>query len=203
VRRLGAAGLLFALAAGAALLAGDVRSWESSLRHGDAVYASAPSLARWQAPAWLPFGVAKDVLGFGDDVGARQALQAYRVAAASSGRYELTRAQAAAVRQAQLALVPVARSSDAATASKARTLLGLLVLGGLAQTADESSVQAAFSDLTDAVRADPDDVTAKYDLELLLRLSARRDIRPVQPVGGGEGAIGKRGGGGGVPGEGY
>ena len=73
----------------------------------------------------------------------------------------------------------------------------------LAQTADGSRVQAAFADLTDAVRANPDDVTAKFDLELLLRLSAKRDVRPVEPVGGGQGAAGKRGGGSGVPGEGY
>jgi hypothetical protein len=203
VRRLLVAAVLLTLAAGAALLAADVRSWQRSLARGDAVYAAAPGLAGWQAPTRFPFGTAKALLGVGDDLQTRQAFQGYRGAASASGHFEVTPAQAAALRRAQVDLVPVARSSDPATASRARTLLGLLVLGGLAQSAEESRVQAAFSDLADAVRADPDDVTAKYDLELLLRLSAQRGVRPVQPIGGGQGATGKRGGGSGIPGEGY
>ena len=91
----------------------------------------------------------------------------------------MTPVQAAALRHAQSSLVPVARSSDPETAAKGRTLLGLLVLGGLAQSADESRVQAAFSDLADAVRADPDDVAAKYDLELLLRLVSTSSPGPA------------------------
>jgi hypothetical protein len=203
VKRLVPACLLLVLAFGTALLAGDVRSWQKALRRGDAMYAAAPERARWEAPARVPFGLAQSALGVSDDVAVREAFQEYRVAARANGHFEVTPAQAAALRHAQVALVPAARSSDPATAAKARTLLGLLVLGGLAQSADESRVQAAFSDLADAVRANPDDVTAKYDLELLLRLSAQRGVRPVQPIGGGEGATGKRGGGSGIPGEGY
>lgn len=203
MKRLALAALLLALAACAALLAGDVRSWQRALERGDAVYAAAPAEARWEPSARFPFGVARSVLGIGDDLAVREAFQRYRLAAAVSGHYEVTPAQAAALQRAQLSLVPVARSTDPATASKARTLLGLLVLGGLAQTADEGRVQAAFGDLEDAVRVNPADVTAKYDLELLLRLSAQRGVRPVQPIGGGQGATGKRGGGSGVPGEGY
>ena len=203
MRRLALAALLLALATGAALLAGDVRSWQRTLQRGDAVYESAPGLARWNAPVRFPFGLAKSLVGVGDDLATRSAFQQYRVAATSSGHYEVTPVQAAALRHAQSSLVPVARSSDPETAAKGRTLLGLLVLGGLAQSADESRVQAAFSDLADAVRANPDDVAAKYDLELLLRLSTQRGVRPVQPIGGGAGATGKRGGGSGIPGEGY
>jgi hypothetical protein len=203
MKRLLLAAFLLALAGGAALLAGDVRGWQRALEHGDTVYAADPAGARWQPETRVPFGLARRALGVGDDLATREAFRRYRLAAAASGHYEVTPAQARALQSAQAALVPVARSSDAATAAKARTLLGLLVLGGLAQTADGSRVQAAFADLADAVRANPDDVTAKFDLELLLRLSAKRDVRPVEPVGGGQGAAGKRGGGSGVPGEGY
>jgi hypothetical protein len=203
MKRLAAAIVLLVLAAGAAVLARDVRSWSQTLQRGDAVYASAPGLASWRPTVHFPFGTAERLLGVSDDEATREAFQDYRIAAAASGHYEVTPAQAAALRRAQVSLVPVARSSDAVIAARGRTLLGLLVLGGLAQSADESRVQAAFSDLADAVRANPDDVTAKYDLELLLRLSAQRGVRPVQPIGGGAGATGKRGGGSGIPGEGY
>ena len=203
MKRLAAAAVLLVLAAGAALLARDVRSWNRTLERGDAVYDSAPGLASWRPTVHVPFAAAERLLGVSDDVATREAFRDYRVAAAASGHYEVTPAQAAALRRAQVSLVPVARSPDPATAARGRTLLGLLVLGGLAQSADESRVQAAFSDLADAVRANPDDVTAKYDLELLLRLSAQRGVRPVQPIGGGAGATGKRGGGSGIPGEGY
>jgi hypothetical protein len=203
VKRLAAAAVLLVLAVGAALLAGDVRSWDRTLHRGDLVYAAAPGLASWTPSVRFPFGAAQSLLAVSDDVATRQAFRDYRVAAAASGHFEVTPAQAAALRRAQVSLVPIARSSDPVVAAKGRTLLGLLVLGGLAQSADESRVQAAFSDLADAVRANPDDVTAKYDLELLLRLSAQRGVRPVQPIGGGAGATGKRGGGSGIPGEGY
>ena len=203
MKRSVAAALLLVLAVGAALLAADVRSWERTLRRGDAVYAADPAAAHWRPATRFPFRLAKRALGVGSAVATREAFQSYRVAATASGHYEVTPAQAAALRHAQVALVPVARSADPVVAARARTLLGLLVLGGLAQTADNSRVQAAFADLADAVRANPDDETAKFDLELLLRLSAKRDVRPVEPVGGGQGAAGKRGGGSGVPGEGY
>ena len=93
----------------------------------------------------------------------------------------------------------------AARASQAGTLLGILAFGDLARGGgrDPSQAESAIADFENAVRADPTDETAKFDLELLLRLSAKRDVRPVEPVGGGQGAAGKRGGGSGVPGEGY
>src|SRR5205085_999029 len=68
--------VLAAAAVGAALLAADVRGWRSALSGGDAVYAATPSRASWQPHARVG-NVAEALLGVGDDVRLRHALQLY------------------------------------------------------------------------------------------------------------------------------
>ena len=105
--------------------------------------------------------------------------------------------------QAQDALAAAARDADPQRAAQARTLLGILTFGASASGGSQDQVDAAVSDFTDAIRADPDDDFAKFDLELLLRLTAAHGTRTGPGQSNGQGATGRRGAGGGVPGSGY
>ena len=88
-------------------------------------------------------------------------------------------------------------------AAQARTLLGILTFGASASGGSQDQVDAAVSDFTDAIRADPEDDFAKFDLELLLRLTAAHGTRIGPGQSNGQGPTGHHGAGGGVPGSGY
>ena len=196
------AAVCFALAVVALLLAVDVRSWEDALADGDAVYASSPERATW-TPSTTLGGAAGRLLGVDDDVATRHALQLYsRVAGTRLTFDNATRVQTARA-EAQDALVAAAAGSDTHRASQARTLLGILTFGRNASGVEEDQVESAIADFTDALRADGSNDEAKFDLELLLRASAVSGTRPGQGVGGGFGRGGRRGAGGGTPGQGY
>jgi hypothetical protein len=185
--RLAAAGVLAAVAVLAALLAGDVRGWRHALAQGDAVYAVTPGRAAW-TPSTALGGTARSLLGANDDVDIRRALQLYAVAATIPNRLDTADELQSARAAAQKALLR-------ASGSQADTLLGILAFG---QSAD--SAIAAFSN---AVRADPSNTAAKFDLELLLRLTEAKGSRSGAAPGGAFGPGGRRGAGGGSPGNGY
>jgi hypothetical protein len=175
----------------AALLARDLNSSRRALARGDAVYAVTPGRATWTASTTLG-GTAEALLGTREDLRFRRALQHYAVAATVPNRLDTALERQTLRSQASTAL---AAAAHGAYASRADTLLGVLAF---ATSADE-----AIADFTNAVRADPTNAAAKYDLELLLRLTAARGSR--QGAGGGAtfGRGGRRGAGGGVPGSGY
>ena len=79
-------------------------------------------------------------------------------------------------------------------ASQARTLIGTFAF--------DEAVSTASADFTDAVLADPGNEAAKYDLELVLRLTAPYRARPGAGQSSQRGRTGRRAGGG-VPGSGY
>ena len=85
-----------------------------------------------------------------------------------------------------------ARRRCHAVRPQARTLLGILTFGASAQGGGPSQVDAAISDFTDAIRADPDDDDAKFDLELLLRADrrARGSRRAAAPAAASAGPAG-------------
>jgi hypothetical protein len=186
VTRVVAAGLAIALGLACAVLASDVRSWRSSLARGDAHYASSTGRVAGTPDTRLG-GIARSLLGVRDDVDARRALERYRAVAHLRLRLD----NALAVQTAR------------AGAQDALTLLGVLSFGGSATGAQQDQVDAAMSDFVDAIRADPGDNPAKFDLELLLRQSAAFGTRIGQGLGGAFGRGGHRGAGGGTPGRGY
>jgi hypothetical protein len=194
--------VLAALAALAALLAADVRAWGSSLSSGDAAYAVSPATATW-TPSTRLGGVAESLLGVRDDVEFRGALQLYLAAVSTRQRLDNAVEVQSLRAQAEAALTGPAASADPSRAAQARTLLGILSFGGLGAGGGASQTDAAISSFTDAVRADPDIVLAKFDLELLLRLTTAHGARPGPGQGGGFGRTGHRGAGGGVAGSGY
>ncbi|HYA09342.1 MAG TPA: hypothetical protein VEG24_07105 [Gaiellaceae bacterium] len=200
--RLALAGLLVAAAVLVALLAADVRSWPAALESGDAVYAATPGRASW-TPSTRLGGLAEGLLGVGDDVAQRRALQLYSVTIGLHQRLDNALDVQTARARAQDALASAARDSDPQRAAQARTLLGILTFGSSASGGSQSQVDAAVSDFTDAIRADPEDDFAKFDLELLLRLTAAHGTRTGPGQSNGLGATGRHGAGGGVPGNGY
>jgi hypothetical protein len=197
--------LAVVLAAGAvfaALLAADVGAWGSAVRNGDVVYAATPSRASWTANPTLD-GVGETLLGLQQDVQDRLALQQYVDATKLHLRLDNAVDVEGARGRAQDALEQVARSDDPQRKSQAQTLLGILAFRAAASGGTQSQVDAALSDFTDAVRADPGNSDAAFDLELLLRLTLAHGSRVEPGQGGGFGHTGRRGAGGGQPGSGY
>lgn len=193
---------LAALAVLAALAAADVRSARSALAGGDAVYAATPSRATWTADTHLG-DLAEAMLGMRDDIQLRKALQQYVDASSLHLRLDNAVNVESARAGAQDALEQVSREGDPRRASQALTLLGILAWEASAAGGAQSQADVAGSDFTDAVRDDPANEQAAYDLELLLRLTAARGSRVQPGQGGGFGRTGRRGAGGGQPGSGY
>lgn len=199
--RLVAAAALAALGVAAALLAGDVRAWRDSLAGGDAVYAVTPARADW-TPSTRLGGAAATVLGVDGDLTLRRALRLYRASIAIPNRLDTAVKSQATRAEAEDALGVVARSADARRASQASTLLGVLAFDSSAAGNRSTQATTALSDLTGAVRSNPRNVDAKFDLELVLRLQAAHGARPGAGNSTGVGR-GRRGGGAGLPGSGY
>jgi hypothetical protein len=193
---------LAAIAAFAALLAADVRGWPSALAQGDAVYAVAPGNAAWAPPTRLG-GIAEAVLGTRGDVVFRQALQQYESAASVPSRLDTALELQTLRSQAETALAAAAGSTDRTRASRASTLVGILAFDQSAAGAGPNEADAAIGDFTTAVRDDPANGAAKFDLELMLRLTAAHGSRPGAGQAHRFGRGGRRGAGGGTPGSGY
>jgi hypothetical protein len=205
------AAILLVLAVLTALLAADVRSWQRTLRQDDALVAAAPKLATWRPHTHLS-SLAEHVLGGRDDVEARRAIALYLENVNVPIRLDNAQQVAVARGRAEQALAAVARTSGGARASQAETLLGVLVFTDVGPSndpfeettgLDPDQAQASLADFDDAVRADPSNAVAKYDLELALRALLSQGIRvgPGQQTG--AGSHGQRGAGGGIPGNGY
>ena len=196
--RLALAAVLAVLALAVALLAADVRAWPAALRSGDAT----AGRAGWQ-PSTRLGGLSGSLLGTGDDLALRRALQLYRASSSLPRRLDSALARQTARAAAEDALAGVARNGSPGQASQALTLLGILGFSGISRGGGESQVDEAVSDFADAVRADPSNALAKFDLELLLRLTAAHGIRVGAGQGSGFGKSGRHGAGAGVPGAGY
>lgn len=193
------AAILAAVAVLAALLAGDVRSVPTAFTQGDAAYALTPHRATWTPPARLG-GTASSLLGVGDDLAFRRALRLYRIAQSTPNRLDTAVELQTLRSQAETALSASARGPHA---SQAETLLGILAFGESATGTGSNAADAAISDFSNAVRADPTNAAAKFDLELMLRLTVAQGSRSGAGPGGSFGRGGRRGAGGGVPGTGY
>jgi hypothetical protein len=206
-RRIGglvAAAVLLALAACAAVLAADVRSWQRTMRSEDALLVVSPREPAWLTPARFPFGLAGRALGVRGDVALRRSLALYLETVDLHARLDNATDVAGARVRAEQALAAVARRGGA-QGSQAGTLLGILAFGDLGRGgfANGSQANTSLSDFADAVRADPSNEEAKYDLELLLRLLEAHGTRVGNASSTGVGSTGRRGAGGGVPGSGY
>jgi hypothetical protein len=190
------------LAALAALAAHDVRAWKDALADGDARFAAEPARAEWTAATWLPGDPAGRLLHTGDDVGLRRAVQAFVVADARRAEFDGGERRAADRAAAEVALAGVAATGSARQASQANDLLGVLFNTGGRLTGGETASERSLAAFDAAVRADPSNTDAKYNLELLLRRLRAIGVRRGPGQGSGA-ATGRRGAGSGTPGRGY
>ena len=192
--------VLVVLAVLVALLAADVRGWQLTF----ATAGSDPAQRGLTPSARVPWNLAGRLLGVGDDVQARRAIRQFEQTVSASARLDNALGVTGARARAETELGAVARGNGARS-SQAGTLLGILAFGDLARGGgrDPSQAQTAIADFENAVRADPSDEIAKFDLELVLRLLAARGVRTGVTSGGGAGSTGHQGAGGGTPGKGY
>lgn len=197
--KLAGAVVLAAVAVLAALLAADVRSVPIAFTQGDTTYGVTPHRAAW-TPSTRLGGTATRLLGAGDDLAFRRALQLYRIVRSTPNRLDTAVELQALRSQAETALSASARGPHA---SQAETLLGILAFDESAAGGGSNAADTAISDFSNAVRADPTNTAAKFDLELMLRLTAAKGSRSGTGPGGSFGRGGRRGAGGGVPGTGY
>ena len=191
--------VLVALAVFAALLAADVRGWQSVFATDDAL----PN-ATWDAPPRVPGNLAGRLLGVTDDVRVRRAIQSYTRTVSVRARLDDALGVTAERSRAETELAAIATGRDA-RASQAATLLGVLTFGDLARGGgrDSSQAETAIANFESAVRADPSNELAKFDLELALRELQARGVRVGPNAGTGTGSTGRSGAGTGTPGSGY
>jgi hypothetical protein len=199
VLRFAVALVFVALAVVAALLASDVRTWQRALAPGDVRPTSS-----WTVSTHVPGALAERLLAVGDDVRMRRAIQLFEqnrsVRERLDNAIEVTSARASA----ETALAAVARGGGP-RASQAGTLLGILAFDDLARGGghDQNQADVAASDFADAVRADPKNTDAKFDLELLLRSLTAHGVRTGPSADSGAGSTGRNGASNGTPGSGY
>ena len=204
-RRFGLALVLIAFAALAALLAADLLGVRSGMRRGDREFATSPASASWRSGTVLPFDPASSILDTGPDLAFRRAAQAFEAVTAPDRGFEDPASAASARGQVEGDLAASSRSGSGARVSAADNMLGILAFADSQRQGPNAPapVEQSVADFQSAVRADPSNETAKYNLELLLEKLAARGTR-VGPNGTAGGpSHGHRGAGGGVTGRGY
>ncbi len=195
--RVAVGGVLLALAVVVVLLALDLGAWETRMRSDDLRFrVDQRSVPTWTADTILPSRVSRALLAVDDDRALRQGVAAFRVAYRTGRGIDngITRQRRRAAAETVLARV----HRSAAHESQAANLVGLLAASG----GGTHTLEASVASFQNAVRLDPSNVSAQFNLELLLHLLEAHGKR----VGPGS-ATGPRGGnqgaGAGTPGSGY
>jgi hypothetical protein len=160
-------------AAVTALLATDVRAWESAFQAGDAEAVTHPAPPR-TADEVLPFQVARNLLAVDDDVTLRRALALFHTGYSGIPSRDQSSAGTEARAAAEASLERAVREEgDGPRASIAANLLGVLELVDAAAGVGESSatVDRAIVELQNAIHLDPANDDAKANLELAMSLA--------------------------------
>jgi hypothetical protein len=203
--RVAAVVVLLAAAFVLAALAVDVLHWRDAMRMGDRELAASPADAAWHPSTVFPASVGRDVLGLETSLRLRRAMQTFAAVRAAGSGYDngLSESRARGVLEADLSDLALAR--DHAIASDADNLLGILAYTDATQSGPiaPAPVDQSVADFQAAVRADPTNADAKFNLELLLHdlLAKGTKTGPSSTAGGP--AKGHHGAGGGIPGRGY
>lgn len=191
--RIAGAALLVVLAAVLAAAAHDVLAWRHALR-GTQVRT---------AQTWLPGDPVRSALSLDDDIALRRAVRSFRIAYTTGRGFDNGVTRTTRRSLAEVRLTDLATHGPAADASQAGNLLGVLVAGSGRVTGGITADDRARSTFEAAIRRDPGNTAARYNLELLLRRTRATSTR--QGPGNGSGALGhgRRGAGSGTPGRGY
>jgi len=176
----------------------DALRWSGLVEHDDVAFARAHGqTGLWRPDTLLPGDPVERLIGVRDDLGYRRALQRWvlaRPGQQAQNQHDLSlRAEA----DAQLALLSGAGAS-AETRSRAATLRGVLALEEARSSGPRgaAAIGRSLDQFRAAIRLDPTNSQAKYDLELVLRLaqssaqqqSRRTGGRPNSRTGTGAGA---------------
>ena len=169
-----AAVVLLGLATVLALVAIDVHAWQQTIGRDDARFQADPARAAlWRSPAILPGDPAHALLGLGDALSYRQAMQDFWLnevgVVRAKGETDLSTARIAA----QTLLQQL--STGAATAAERSVAANLLGVMTVTTTAADKATLAqilsnATSDFQRAVTEDPASWAAKVNLEMVLLL---------------------------------
>ncbi len=189
--RVGGALVLVAVAVVLGLAAHDVLAWRGQTQRANvAVARFSASSGIWEPGTWLPVGVSRTLLATGDDVRFGRALQRLQtlrgrpcVGATPSPVFNLNQPQTPCsnfdpprteLANLELAFDNIARSTPSrGVRSRAQELHALTVFQQLVlqgQTAEIDALVEAIDGLQHAVRTDPTNAEAAYDLEALLDL---------------------------------
>ncbi len=202
-----AAALLAAAAASLSLLETELWNWPAVARGGDARLTA----RSFEAPAWqvshsLQARAARSLLGVGDDIRFRQAVELFRLSrplaeGASKGADELL---ATAEAESDLAAVEL-RDADPVRKARAATMLGVLDFEDSLYDKENEllHIGKSLAEFRIAIRADPRASEGRYDLELLLRLLGPKKGSGGAAASGGGVGTGANGAGFSRPGGGY
>jgi hypothetical protein len=203
--RIAIAAVLLVLAVGAALLAADIRNWQTAIRTGDLRFTQNPGYAEWVASPRLPGDPARALLGIGNQITFRNAVKTFVTVSAEGQGFDNGYSESRDRAAAEAVLTTLASSSNKQRASVANNLLGILAYTDSKQTGPyaPTPVERSEADFRAAVSLDPANEDAKFNLEWLMRQLVAKGSRNGQNGNAGNTHKGHNGAGGGVPGKGY
>lgn len=176
MRRVGAT-ILGVIAVAAAVfllvLAADVRKWQTQLAADDARFQAYPaSEDLWEISTIQPERLSREFLGTGDDIRYRNAASSFFLARPYRRGHQLPELDAARG-EAQIVLARLfADETDPVRKAQVGNFYGALSLAVLQHQDLEqraSTLEAAVATLQEAVRLDPTNDEAKYNLESAIR----------------------------------
>jgi hypothetical protein len=188
-----------------ALLAVDVRAWQTTVARDDVRFRALPAhKGLWKPPTILPGDPASRLIGTGDAMAYRHALQYFwfaRIGSNPEVRQDTPALRASAQERIQSM---IGSAPNAKQRSDAANLLGVLVVTTPAPGSDQDAVTQILTRAAQyfqlAISIDDGNLDAKQNLELVLRLQRPgkgklgRDARSGYGFGRGRGA-GQRGSG--------
>lgn len=189
--RAGIGALALLLAAAGTLTAKDLHGWDGALER-NRIY-----------DALLPGDPVGDALGAQDELRYRMAVRTFTTALRTGRGFDNGERRARVRSAAEALLSDVATTAAPERAAQAQTLLGVLVASGGRVTGGETAQERAQSAFETAVRINPENVDAKYNLELLLRRERPAATGEGPNSGSGPRGSSQRGAGSGTPGRGY
>ena len=187
--------VLMGLATVAALFAFDVHAWQGAFTQGDLRFRAQRShIGLWSSPAVLPADPARAVLGIGDALAYRRAVQLYwfsQKGASTGGQADLAATRTAAETQLQRLLTSAATPGER---SNVANLLGVMTVTAPENSATQKQeIAAAIRYFAQAASDDPTNYDAKANLELLLRIAHPGKNKLDQDARGGFGFGGANG----------
>lgn len=197
---------LLAAAVVLGLLALDVLRWRDVMSSGDRELVASPAGATWAPDTVFPTSVGKNLLGLKTALRFRRAVQGFDAVRAAGTGYDNGLSESRSRGELEAALSQLAQSRDRAIASESDNLLGILAFTDATRSGPiaPAPIDQSVADFQAAVRADPANADAKYNLERLLHELIAKGVRkgPDSNAHGGP-AKGRRGASGGLPGRGY